>query len=65
MTRLRGRGFLGHVQEFSYVPGRVTQRGKIYTSRLLPEVNPVLFYITDFPTLSYTLTREMTTLTYT
>lgn len=59
MKRLRDHGFLGYVQEFSYVPRVGLQPGKIYTSRLRPEVNPVLFYITDFPTFSYTLTREM------
>ena len=49
----------GMFKSFLTSPGWVSQRGKIYTSRLRPEFNPVLFYITDFPTFSYTLTREM------
>ena len=49
----------GMFKSFLTSPGWVSQRGKIYTSRLRPEVNPVLFYITDLPTFSYTLTREM------
>ena len=54
MKRLRDHGFLGYVQEFSYVPGM-----GLPTWEDLYEVNPVLFYITDLPTFSYTLTREM------